>query len=285
MNTTFSTTPEELTLSHAIPDFEYSGENLDTWNAGKTGNSHFWNAISCILPNLETYGVSAVSHVVGRVSDKKLSAEARVFCKQEATHAKSHDQLNDLLEKQFPFLKTINKVERQYLRFLSYILSVKMFLAVFVFVEHLTAILGHKGLEEPDNWFKETDPVLFQLWQWHAIEEVAHKSVCFDLHRAIGGGYISRILGFVIGSSVLLPGLSLRILYLGLSTKNKFQFFKQFIRHMLGSKGVFPVLFKDFLGYFHVNYQPWSMDSRDLIERFKAEYEEITHSSTTHTFN
>jgi len=32
------------------------------------------------------------------------------------------------------------------------------------------------------------------VWGWHAAEETEHKAVCFDLYRALGGGWLRRVL-------------------------------------------------------------------------------------------
>jgi predicted metal-dependent hydrolase len=32
-----------------------------------------------------------------------------------------------------------------------------------------------------------------ELWQWHSLEELEHKSVAFDVYNQIGGSYKMRI--------------------------------------------------------------------------------------------
>ena len=59
-------------------------------------------------------------------------------------------------------------------------------LAGTVAVEHLTAVLAEKALGD-HGLFADADPAMVALWQWHAVEEMEHKAVAFDVYRAIGG--------------------------------------------------------------------------------------------------
>ena len=36
------------------------------------------------------------------------------------------------------------------------------------------------------------DARLVKLWGWHLAEEFEHRTVCFDVHYALGGGYFAR---------------------------------------------------------------------------------------------
>jgi predicted metal-dependent hydrolase len=36
------------------------------------------------------------------------------------------------------------------------------------------------------------------LWEWHALEEIEHKAVAFDLFKEAGGGYFLRIFSAVL---------------------------------------------------------------------------------------
>ena len=267
-----SSTPKGVDFSPVKINFTYKGEDLSTWNDNDEGKSHFWNVISCVLPPIETYVIKAVSDVLHTIEDEKLLYEARMFCRQESAHAHTHDELNRMLLAKYPSLEKFEKVDYFLLKFLSKCLSKKVFIGIFVFVEHLTAVLGHRGLERPERWFDKADPALFDMWQWHALEEVAHKSVCYDVHKALNGGYFSRFIGFVIGFFLLLlPGIFARCIYLGFRSPNKRRFFGQLLSHLVGKDGVFRVILKDFFEYFKFTYQPWDLDSRKILNDYHAE--------------
>lgn len=273
MKAGYSSTPKDVKLSCSKPDLVYKGSAFDTWNDRNTGKSHLWNAISCMLPVIEVYAVKSISQIFPKIKDSKLGEEARVFCQQEAAHACEHQSYNQMLYKAYPGLKWIEKAENFWVKCLDAVLPRRVMLGLFVFIEHLTSTMGHIGLEEPEVWFENADPVLCELWQWHAIEEVAHKAVCYDIHKLIGGGYGTRLLGsFVALFGLLLPGLTVRCLYLGLYTFRPLRFLKELGFYLLGRQGVVTVTTKHFFQIFKKNYKPWDLDSRTLIDSYKENF-------------
>jgi hypothetical protein len=58
-------------------------------------------------------------------------------------------------------------------------------LAMAVCIEHLTAAVAEAILAHPD-WLDHGSEPLRQLWQWHALEEIDHRSVAFDLYVSQG---------------------------------------------------------------------------------------------------
>lgn len=266
-----STTPEGVRIEHYQPTFEFTPGRVDQWSDGCVARSHFWNAISSLLPNMEAFCVKAISDQLNRIDDPKLRQEAIQFCRQESEHAGHHNRFNDLLQAQYPALARIERWERRWLSGLARLLSPKQFIAVFVFFEHMTSVIGHRGLENPENWFSGADTPLFDLWQWHALEEVAHKAVCFDCHRALGGGYGSRLMGFLISFFlILIPGLLSRLLYLSCKSRQalRWRYWSQLSRHLFGRVGVVRLITLDVLKFFRRAYQPWEMDSRPLLARY-----------------
>ena len=63
-----------------------------------------------------------------------------------------------------------------------------MKLAITAALEHYTATMAETLLHragELQSRFADQD--LFRMWAWHAIEECEHKSVAFDVYKAVGG--------------------------------------------------------------------------------------------------
>lgn len=272
MSQSGSTTPVEVNIRHHQPVFDFKCSGLDDWNDRCAARSHFWNGISALLPNMEVFCVKAVSDEIGKIHEPKLREEIRQFCRQESEHAGHHGSFNQLLYQHYPGLTAIERAERGWLSLLARLPS-KQFIAIFVFFEHMTSIIGHRGLEAPDNWFHNADAQLFELWQWHALEEVAHKAVCFDCHRALGGGYISRLFGAVVSFLfMLLPSLTSRIIYLAFKSGQwrRWRYWKALLGLLFGRTGVVRLCFLDVLTFFKPGFEPWQMDSRALLASYAA---------------
>ena len=67
----------------------------------------------------------------------------------------------------------------------------KMQLGVTVFLEHVTATGAHMLFMEP-LVAESMHPETLRFWRWHAVEELEHKAVAFDLFKMVGGGYFLR---------------------------------------------------------------------------------------------
>ena len=46
-------------------------------------------------------------------------------------------------------------------------------------LEHYTAMMASEFLANPQH-FKDADPEVRAMWEWHSIEEIEHKGVAFD---------------------------------------------------------------------------------------------------------
>ena len=57
---------------------------------------------------------------------------------------------------------------------------VEISLAVSIALEHFAASISHKLLTDP-RYLKGANPEAAELWKWHAIEELEHKGLVFDV--------------------------------------------------------------------------------------------------------
>ena len=51
------------------------------------------------------------------------------------------------------------------------------------------------------------DPEMIKIWQWHALEELEHKSVAYDVYELVGNRYSERVAATAASLVVLLPML------------------------------------------------------------------------------
>jgi hypothetical protein len=145
------------------------------------------NALSIPLPMGERFIIRAMCDCMEQYSlPSALQEDIRLFVAQESVHLRQHNEYNRqlcaqrgyvLAKLEFPIRFNLDEVERT--------CSLQHRLAITVCIEHLTAAVAEAILAHPE-WLDQGSEPLRQLWQWHALEEIDHRSVAFDLYVAQG---------------------------------------------------------------------------------------------------
>jgi uncharacterized protein len=185
------------------------------WNGGDAFRSAYMNALSMSFPVGEQFFIEAVRNGAAKLpSDARFDAlrqTVREFIGQEATHRQLHSIYNAELERQGfknhwgpRALQRVEKARAMRRRLHS---RSEHFheLAVTAAFEHYTAVFGEQTLCRqglPGDWLAGAQAPLQTLWRWHAAEETEHKSVAFDLYRALGGNERSRLFWFAFVSVI-----------------------------------------------------------------------------------
>jgi predicted metal-dependent hydrolase len=181
-------------------------ENIDTvWMQEDPFMSHLLNALSFTFPGGEDFFRRSVKEAtyVGQNSPQVVNEDLRVFSGQEALHSRVHKKLNAVLASKLkgptPYLEeAVNKV----LLKASEYFSEDVNLSITCALEHATAILAEVLLTSPEL-MESMAPVMSELWSWHAIEELEHKGVAFDVYRARDFDYETRVVGLVAVTLIL----------------------------------------------------------------------------------
>jgi uncharacterized protein len=147
--------------------------------------SHLLTALSSTFPIGEQFFVHSVRNVRDKVTDEKLQAQIAAFIGQEAMHSKAHAEFNDAWRKDD---YNLDRFQAWLGRKDSYVknLHPKIQLAITCAFEHFTALLGGYILRHPEV-LSTLDDDAVKLWVWHAIEEIEHRSVAFDVYQAVYG--------------------------------------------------------------------------------------------------
>ncbi|WP_312968497.1 metal-dependent hydrolase [Acinetobacter gerneri] len=145
--------------------------------------SHLLTALSSTFPIGEQFFVHSVRNVRDKVSDEKLQAQIAVFIGQEAMHSKAHADFNDAWRRDD---YNLDRFQAWLARQDKFIKSThpKLQLAVTCAFEHFTALLGGYILRNPEV-LSTLDDDAIKLWVWHAIEEIEHRAVAFDVYQAV----------------------------------------------------------------------------------------------------
>jgi predicted metal-dependent hydrolase len=162
---------------------------------------------SGIFPPGERFFMASVRHFRDRVTDPVLKAQVSGFMGQEALHGREHDRLNDMFRElgfdvDLP-ARYVGFGLRQLERF-----SPRLQLACTTMMEHFTAHLAEQWLTDK-ALAASSDTEMLKLWYWHALEELEHKSVAYDVFELIGGTQKERRqAGWLVAVFVLLPVLA-----------------------------------------------------------------------------
>ena len=147
--------------------------------------SHMLTALSSTFPIGEQFFVHSIRNVRDKVKDEKLQAQITAFIGQEAMHSKAHAEFNDAwrsddynLDRFQVWLARKNEYVKN--------LHPKIQLAITCAFEHFTALLGGYILRHPEV-LATLDEDAVKLWVWHAIEEIEHRAVAFDVYQAVYG--------------------------------------------------------------------------------------------------
>ncbi len=165
--------------------------------------SHTANAINLLFPAGERFFVRSVKHYLPQITDPTLRARARAFFGQEGSHGHEHERVFEMLEAQgFEVRPWLAWYEHIAYEVLEKQVPATLRLSVTVALEHFTASLAEVALSR--DFFDHAHPQMQALLLWHAAEEIEHKSVAFDVLRAVDSRYWVRIVGLAIAGVVLM---------------------------------------------------------------------------------
>lgn len=268
--TSASRMPEGMTLEVRNIEFDLNKQLSKDWLDNDPFKTAFFNALSMSFPAGERFFIDSVRHFRDKVKDPKLKQEISRFIGQEAMHSREHKKYNQMLcEARGYSQRTMEGRTEAAVRLGEKKLSREGQLAMTCGVEHLTAILADKILK---GWMlSNVEPKIRSLWEWHAAEELEHKSVAFDVYMDIGGNYKARKRTLRIFTVNFLLDLLTNTTYMLRKDKKlwKWSTLKSGFNFLFAKGGVLREMRSDYLMYFDSGFHPWDDDNRDLLERWQ----------------
>ena len=153
------------------------------------------NAVSLLMPHAEPYVVDVVRAELPHL-DEPLAEEAAAWIGQETAHHGAHHRFNRTLVARRPALDRVDRWAATTFGWLAR-RSSRFGLAYAAGFETLAFTVARWVDRRSSTLFRGADPVPTTLFLWHLAEEVEHKTVAFDVHRARGGGRVSLAVGMV----------------------------------------------------------------------------------------
>jgi hypothetical protein len=155
--------------------------------------SHAVAYLSAAFPEGEDFFVRSVRHFADQVTDPELRARVAGFIGQEVTHGREHRALNERLHQMGYPTRRYDRVTRRGLAWYERRLSPLTCLAITAALEHFTAVFAETLLSNDHAQALLGTTEVRSMLLWHAIEESEHRSVAFDVYRAVGGSERRRV--------------------------------------------------------------------------------------------
>jgi len=244
------------------------------WNGGDSVMTRFFDALSVHFPDGERFFIQSVRNYQDEIQDPKLRQDIKDFIRQEAQHGIVHDQFNEVMAQQGVNVDKIVKNIQINLGLIQKYLPKKFQLAFTAALEHFTATLG-EGILENEEIFENADPIMRALFIWHAIEEVEHKAVAFDVYeQATGGGYATRIAALV--SATLMVHIFVSPVFWHMlkidGTNSQPSKIMHGLNRFYGRKGILTKMLPSYLAWFKPGFHPWDTGIPKQVDLWLEEY-------------
>jgi predicted metal-dependent hydrolase len=241
--------------------------------------SAYVSALSATFPGGEGEFIDSVRLFKDQVEDPDLKLQIKGFIGQEGHHSHQHKQFNIALKSLgFDAVRLEKVFEKDMARSLKGRTEAQR-LAFTVCFEHQTAILAEEFLENP-KVLSGMDKTIADLMRWHAIEEIEHKGVAFDLYMTTVGDRAllkraQRIATLIFSARVS----KYMVLLLWWSrTMPKWREVTGYLKFMFGKGGLMRNLRKPYRDFFRDDFHPWDKQNQALVDAWKendytAEYD------------
>ncbi|WP_180112895.1 metal-dependent hydrolase [Acinetobacter sp. YH12131] len=254
-----------LVQYHAAPivrsnlDFQLS-EIPRYWFAGDPFLTRMFDALSLTFPDGERYFIQSVRLFRDQIQDPDLKQRVADFIRQEAQHGIAHDKMNQVMKDQgMPvdqFIQRLNKIFKFELKYRSPQYNIAMTAAA----EHLTALMAETFYGEKDT-LKDAHPYVRALFAWHAIEEMEHRDVAFDVMQQVGNvPEVTRKMALVLTTGLMfgftLYRANVMLRYDGFSLIQRLKMNARGLQWLLGKNGKLCKMKPQFQDWFKPDFHP-----------------------------
>lgn len=257
--------------------FNLDGDIPKYWAGGDAFQSRFWDALSLIFPPGEKYFMNCVRAYRDEISDPKLLQDIKDFNRQEAQHSMVHRQDNERLRKQGVDVDALSGyidelLNKGYAKKYSKGYNV----AVTSALEHFTSIIAHSLFDKRDV-MKEADYRVRAMYAWHAIEEVEHKGVAYDVMEDYAKvGYFKRVLA-LLHASYMFPRVIFRtqralMIHDGFNAFQRLKILGGGLWWLVKPGGLLQPMLKAYWTYYKPGYHPWQEVEQPGYEHWLAAF-------------
>ncbi|WP_338440031.1 metal-dependent hydrolase [uncultured Aquabacterium sp.] len=242
--------------------FGLDGDIPRFWYGGDPFKTRFWDALSIIFPPGEKFFMTCVRDFRDQINDPKLLQDIKDFNRQEAQHGMVHRQDNDRLRQQGIDVDSLTQYVDELLNgHYRKHYSRDYTLAITSALEHFTSIFAHSLFDKRDV-MKDADHRVRAMYAWHAIEEVEHKGVAYDVMEDYTKvGYFKRV-GALLHATYMFPATIFHIqrkllIQDGFSRAERLKMAVKGVWWLLKPGGLLAPMHKHYVQYYKPGYHPW----------------------------
>jgi len=235
-------------------------------------------ALSASFPDGERFFIDSVRHYQKDIDDPVLSKQIRGFIGQEAHHSRIHEDFNEQVENLDLAMDRIDKHFKHRIGMVRSKFNPAQQLAVTAALEHITATLAQWVLENSRSFdgIAANSPFRNMLI-WHAMEEIEHKAVAFDVYRAVVNNEKQRI---------TIAKLVFRTFWIQMAVAQakllwhdrkmpSLAHIREAWTFMWGDNGFRSWAAPEFKRYLEPGFHPDQIDQNHLLEQWRDNYPEV----------
>jgi predicted metal-dependent hydrolase len=167
------------------PPFQIDETVPFQWQPANPSFGLFGNTFTFLAIAFERYIVSATRQAIPRIEDPSVAAEADLFLRQEAQHARAHRAHAKAMIAQYPALEeTLVETHAAYDDLLERE-DLAYHLAYIANLEATFTPLFKMVLDNRHELFVGGDERVGTLLLWHFVEEIEHRSSALHIHHAV----------------------------------------------------------------------------------------------------
>jgi len=258
---TASTNPPPIIPREKL-NFGLDGDIPRFWLDGDPFKTRYFDAMSTLFPIGERFFITCVRDYKDRITDKKVLADIRDFTRQEGQHSMVHTAYNDRLQAQgIRVDRILSGQEKRLFGIIRKHFSREFTLGITAAAEHITAIMADCFVERREI-LARADERIRALYIWHAMEEMEHKAVAYDVMQNVAKvGYFKRI-GAMLMVTTMFPYHVFKIMSHmlkvdGFSRWQRARIWAKGLWWLYGPKGMLTPLAGQYFAYLKPSFHPW----------------------------
>lgn len=230
------------------------------WFAGDPFRTRMFDALSLTFPDGERYFIECVRLFRDKITDPDLQQRVSDFIRQEAQHGIAHDKMNQVMREQgMPVDKFIIVMKKMFKFELSK-RSPQYNIAMTAAAEHLTALMAETFYSRKET-LADAHPYVRALFAWHAIEEMEHRDVAFDVMKQVGNVPESTrkfALGFttVLMLNFTVYRANIMLKHDGFSRLERIKMTAKGLPWFIGKNGMLTAMKSQYLDWFKKDFHP-----------------------------